>query len=351
MTDQDNHWRWATPEGLTGPVRRAEVAGGGAGQGGSGSAGAVVSGGAGADGGPRRLERWRDALVDRLPATLRGRWSLDRTTAIVLVVSVLLAALVLGGWAWLRATPHELSVARTHPVAQGGAAGGAAGATGALGVTGSGSGLAPQLSDQGSAGPMPDVPPPRALPPPQQVPAPLPQIDASPLPGVGAGGFGGVPAPGAPGIPAGPGVVVDVEGKVARPGVQTLPVGSRVIDAIAAAGGALPGTDLTSLNQAEVLVDGQQVLVGIAPPPGTGEGPPGRSGGKGRLRGSPATPVRLNSATLADLEQLPGVGPALAQRILDYRTEHGPFRSVEDLQAVSGFGGARFQTIEPLITL
>jgi competence protein ComEA len=350
MTNQDNHWRWATPEGVTGvdrpaaqrpargqdgaaraaglPRADASACGDGAGH----ADGAALAGSpTRAQAGPRRIDRWRDWCADRLPATLRGRWSFDRTTAIVLVVSVLLAAFVLGGWAWLRARPHELSVARARPAAQS-----AAGAQ---------DGQAPSLTDQGSAGPMPELPPPRAAPPPGQVPMPEPQVDASPLAGGGPGGPGGDAA-------SGPGVVVDVEGKVARPGVQNLPEGSRVIDALAAAGGALPGTDLTSLNQAQVLVDGQQILVGVSPAPSPpGVVPPGRSGGKGRLRGGPAAPVRLNSATVADLEQLPGIGPALAQRILDYRSAHGPFRSVEELQEVSGFGGLRFQAIEPLLTL
>jgi len=346
MTDQDNHWRWATPERALGFAPAAGDEGVTAGMRGLGGAptsglagagatsagtGADVGGGAGAGIGagvglarsaaPTRLERWRDAIADRLPATLRGRWSLDRTTAVLLVVSVLLAALVLGGWTWLRDRPHELAVARTHPAAQ--------------------------SSNGGAAVPMPELPPPRADPaqpqsqpqrqPAAPLPQPLPQIDAGPPPA--AGGTAG-------------GVVVDVEGKVARPGVRTLPSGSRVIDAITAAGGALPGTDLTMLNQAQVLVDGQQILVGVSPPPNPGGVvPPGRGGGGKERKGAVAMPVRLNSASLTDLEQLPGVGPALAQRIVDYRTAHGPFRSVDELQQVSGFGGARFQTIEPFLAL
>jgi competence protein ComEA len=134
--------------------------------------------------------------------------------------------------------------------------------------------------------------------------------------------------------------------------VRTLPAGSRVIDALTAAGGALPGTDVSALNQARMLVDGEQVLVGITPPPAVPTVVPGRSGkSKGRAGDGGAEPVHLNSAAVEDLEQLPGIGPALAQRIVDFRTAHGPFRSVAQLRQVSGFGGQRYQTLAPLLTL
>jgi competence protein ComEA len=173
-------------------------------------------------------------------------------------------------------------------------------------------------------------------------------------------GPGAAPVPPAPQVPGGsapsatgPGVVVDVEGRVARPGVRTLPAGSRVIDALTAAGGALAGTDLSALNQARVLADGEQVLVGVTPPPGPAAASPGRGGkGKaGKAGEGGAEPVHLNSAAVEDLEQLPGIGPALAQRVVDFRTAHGLFRSVEDLRQVSGFGGQRYQTLAPLLAL
>ncbi|MEU3354858.1 ComEA family DNA-binding protein [Streptomyces sp. NPDC037389] len=146
-------------------------------------------------------------------------------------------------------------------------------------------------------------------------------------------------------------VVVDVTGKVPRPGVQRLPPGSRVEDALEAAGGARPGADTTGLNQARVLMDGELIVVG-APAPGgpasaavggavAGASPPGG--------GAAAGPISLNSATLEQLDALPGVGRVLAQHILDYRTQHGGFRSVADLRRVNGIGARRFTDLKPLV--
>lgn len=142
-------------------------------------------------------------------------------------------------------------------------------------------------------------------------------------------------------------IVVHVAGKVAAPGVLTLPSGSRVVDAIDAAGGAESGVDLAPLNLARVLTDGEQVLVGVEappPPPGGGSGGGGSAGGTGGL-------VDLNSATAADLDTLPGIGPTLAQRILDWRTENGRFSAVEELREVTGIGERTFADLEPLVTV
>ncbi|WP_406291116.1 helix-hairpin-helix domain-containing protein [Streptomyces sp. NBC_00209] len=169
----------------------------------------------------------------------------------------------------------------------------------------------------------------------EAVHAPAP--DEDPEPG------GGRPEP-SPGPAAGPGgqIVVDVSGKVRDPGLRRLPSGSRVDDALTAAGGARPGTDLAGLNRARVLMDGEQIVVGApqAPAPGPGVGGPAAEGGG---------PVSLNSATAEQLETLPGVGPVLAQHIVDYRTRHGGFRSVDELREVNGIGDRRFADLQPRV--
>lgn len=155
-------------------------------------------------------------------------------------------------------------------------------------------------------------------------------------------------APKAPSAPPSPDaiqeVVVSVAGRVARPGLVRLPDGTRVADALAAAGGALPGTDLMGLNIARRLSDGEQLLVGVAPPPG----PPVDGAMSNNAAATPRT-VDLNAATLEQLDGLPGVGPVTAQRILDWRSEHGRFRSVDQLREVSGIGPARLAQLKDLV--
>lgn len=156
-----------------------------------------------------------------------------------------------------------------------------------------------------------------------------------------------VVAAAAPGVSTGPSgtpaaLVVAVTGKVRRPGVVTVPAGSRVIDALKAAGGPLPGADLAMLNLARKVADGELVAVGV-PEPAAAGGPAGPAGG-------PASgPVDLNTATLADLDTLPGVGPVLAQRILDWRDKNGPFASVDQLADVPGIGESRLAQLRDLV--
>lgn len=146
-------------------------------------------------------------------------------------------------------------------------------------------------------------------------------------------------------------VVVAVSGKVRRPGLVHLPSGSRVDDALRAAGGALAGVDVGVLNLARRLVDGEQVLVGVDPPPGAPQGAaPGPSGQK-PAKASGGGPVDLNTATAAELDALPGIGPVLAQRIVDWRTEHGRFASVDQLREVTGIGESKFRDLQPAVTV
>jgi competence protein ComEA len=141
-------------------------------------------------------------------------------------------------------------------------------------------------------------------------------------------------------------VVVDVVGKVRRPGVYRLPDGSRVDDALAAAGGALPGVDLSRLNLARKLTDGEQVAVGV-PGATAAVGPSGTA----PASGTASVLIDLNTATVEQLDTLPGVGPVLAQRIVDWRTEHGRFDSVDQLQEVSGIGPSRLADLRSLVTV
>ncbi|WP_443059881.1 helix-hairpin-helix domain-containing protein [Streptomyces sp. NBC_00467] len=178
--------------------------------------------------------------------------------------------------------------------------------------------------------------------------APAPATDSEPEPSPGP------PVPSAA-APSGR-IIIDVSGKVRRPGVLQLPAGSRVADALHAAGGVQPGTDLTALNRARVLVDGEQVVVGLPAQPGAagaGAGPAGGSiggtGGAGGPGAQPAGPVSLNSATAEQLDTLPGVGPVLAHHIIDYRTQHGGFRSVDELREVNGIGDRRFADLQNLV--
>jgi competence protein ComEA len=148
-------------------------------------------------------------------------------------------------------------------------------------------------------------------------------------------------------------IVVDVSGKVREPGIHRLPAGSRVADALHAAGGVKPGTNTDGLNRARFLVDGEQVIVGgQAPVAGAGAGgtaPGGPAGAAAGGAAAPAAPVSLNTATADQLDTLPGVGPVLAQHIIDYRTQHGGFRSVDELREVNGIGDRRFADLRNLV--
>ena len=139
-------------------------------------------------------------------------------------------------------------------------------------------------------------------------------------------------------------VVVDVVGAVRRPGLYRLTQGARIADAVSRAGGATPKADLALINLAAPLADGEQVVV-----PRRGTGALAAPAGAGSA-GAPASgPVHLSTATLEQLDSLPGIGPVTAQKILDYRQHHGAFTSVDELDAVPGIGPARLDQLKDLV--
>jgi competence protein ComEA len=258
---------------------------------------------------PKARPRWAK-LRELVPARLHvsafdpGR----RGVAVLVVVAVLGASG--GAWYFLRAAPHVQ-------------------ATDASAVAGTGA--------NPSANPTPGS-------------ARSPTESVAPTEGFAPVGVVALPS-GLPSSSKATELVVDVVGKVVRPGVFTLPAGSRIVDAIAAAGGALPHTDLTALDLARKLSDGQEIFVGIPPP----SGPAAQSAGgvvgddtgvaADASSGSPDPIVDINNATQAELETLPGVGAVTAQRILAWRTQHGRFTSVTQLQQVSGIGPAKYAAL------
>lgn len=156
-----------------------------------------------------------------------------------------------------------------------------------------------------------------------------------------------VPMPSGPSAPAptrpAEAIQVHVSGWVSAPGVVSLEEGALAADAIAAAGGLRPGAQVEGVNLAAPVADGTQLI--IPGPGGASPGPPGGpSGGAGGL-------VAVNRATAAELEALPGVGPVLAERIVAYRAENGPFSAVEDLLSVPGIGEAKLAALRDLITI
>lgn len=139
-------------------------------------------------------------------------------------------------------------------------------------------------------------------------------------------------------------VYVQVVGQVSRPGLYQVRDGDRVMDAVAAAGGFTDAADQAGINLARVVSDGEQIRI-----PAVGEAPVAGSGGA--VGAVPGAKVNLNTADAAALETLPRVGPATAQKIIDWRTKNGRFRSVQDLRSVSGIGDATFAQLKDLVTV
>ena len=254
---------------------------------------------------PRAVARGR--LVDLLPETLRGRVRLG--SGALTVVAVLVAcAVVLTAWRVVRADPQT----PTLPVA--------APASGDLvEVPGGGGGDDPVGAPTAAEAPVGTDPA-----------AVTTQLAAQ----------GGTSE-----------VTVDVAGKVRRPGIVVLPAGSRVVDALDQAGGARRGVDTTALNLARLLVDGEQLLVGVdAPavvPPAPGAIAPGTPGAPG----APGALVDLNLATQPELEELPEVGPVTAAAIIAWREQNGGFTAVAELLEVDGIGDATLAQLTPLVTV
>ena len=183
-----------------------------------------------------------------------------------------------------------------------------------------------------------------------------PALAAAPVPGLVSASptvesVGDAPGAGrsvGPSTGAAPGTVtVDVAGKVRHPGIAVLDAGSRVVDALKAAGGARPGVDLTALNLARVLVDGEQVVVG-------GPAPSGAAASASPPAGDPSGPValvNLNTATEGELDTLPEVGPVTAASILQWRDQHGGFTSVDELLEVDGIGEVTLGKLAPYVTV
>jgi competence protein ComEA len=151
-------------------------------------------------------------------------------------------------------------------------------------------------------------------------------------------------------------VSVHLAGAVAQPGLYSLPAESRVQDALAAAGGLLPEADDSALNLAAPLEDGTRILVPArkptaAPPPTPRPGETALPTSASSAAPAASSPLNINTASLEELDTLPGIGPAIAQRILDYRTTNGLFLTIEDLQNVKGIGPATFEKLKDLITV
>jgi competence protein ComEA len=270
-------------------------------------------------------------IPDQVPDRLRNaRWTLTPRHVLVLL-AVLALGLTWATWTFLHARPTPIP--ETHPTTT----------TPGTPVTQPCPAQPQALHLQPTAQPCSSGPQPSAGP--TQPGAAQTQPGAGQTqPGAGQTQPGANQSPGTGSSTSQQVVVVYVAGKVRRPGLVSAPVGSRVADVLALAGGALRGVDLTTLNLARQVTDGEQIIVGQPNQPQP-INPPSASTTSGPTT-VPNTPVNLNSATLEQLDALPGVGPVLAQRILDYRTQNGPFTTIDQLQEVPGVGPKKFDSLK-----
>ncbi len=277
----------------------------------------------------------RAAAVDRLPATLRGGVLYPSPRAVLALAVLGVLAVAVGAWFAWQARPSQESATATTVLEDGAQVrGGLADPPPAEpdGATSSG-----QAGSTGST---------------------APGGAETEGPAAGSPALGSAPSESlAPGSEApGPAteVVVHVAGRVLHPGVVRLPLGARVVDAVAAAGGVTAGADPARINLARALADGEQVLVLAEGEPAPSASPsadlPAALGGPTRPGGGLAM-INLNSATLADLDTLPGVGPVLAQRILDWRKSNGRFTSVDELREITGVGEKRLADLRGRVTV
>lgn len=267
--------------------------------------------------------------VFTLPRALHGAVTRPPRRAVLgLLLVLVLASAVLAGrvvMAHASATPH--------PVA----------------TTGSPPGLVSRSLPAAFASPRPAISGPAS---PTVAPAKAPgSAPARPTgPGFGSGSGGSSPSTGVA-------LVVDVVGQVKHPGVVHLPTGARVLDAVTAAGGALRSAQTSAVNLARPVVDGEQVVIPkhgqSAVPTGAGAGsvivPPGAASPASGAGGTPSAVIDLNAADATALDSLPGVGPVLSQRILEWRGQHGRFSSVDELGEVSGIGDKMLAQLTPRV--
>jgi competence protein ComEA len=264
------------------------------------------------------LGRGAGRAADALPPALQGRLAIT-AQHVTVVALVLAAAMAVAAWIAVRSAPAAVSPPR-------------------------------QASLQLPAGSAsPGVPAAAPTVEPVDASGPAPAVPGGAVPGAVPGGAG------AESVSTGAAVFVHVTGKVRRPGVVELAAGSRVIDAVEEAGGARPGVRLGTLNLARPVVDGEQIAVGVPMAATAAPAPVGAAPTSPPIAGSttgvPGSLVNINTADQLQLEELPGVGPVTATAIIEWRTEHGGYSTVDELLEVSGIGEITLEELRDFVTI